>query len=71
MEEVAEGATHWSKRELTWKAGILPTSVHHIWRAFGLQPHKVEEFKISSDEPSAATGPGNLLRLSLDGSAEA
>jgi hypothetical protein len=31
-----EGATHWSKRELARGAGISPTSVHRIWRAFGL-----------------------------------
>ena len=49
LEEVPAGATHWSKRELARKAGISPTSVHRIWRAFGLQPHRVEEFKISPD----------------------
>ena len=49
LEEVPAGATHWSKLELARKAGISPTSVHRIWRAFGLQPHRVEEFKISPD----------------------
>ena len=38
LEEVPEGATHWSKRELARQVGISPTSVHRIWRAFGLQP---------------------------------
>jgi len=38
LEEVPEGATHWSKRELARRVGISPTSVHRIWRAFGLQP---------------------------------
>jgi len=38
LEEVPEGATHWSKRKLARRVGILPTSVHRIWRAFGLQP---------------------------------
>ena len=28
----------WSKRELARRVGISPTSVHRIWRAFGLQP---------------------------------
>ena len=49
LEEVPEGATHWSKRELAKRAGISPTSVYRIWRAFGLQPHRVEDFKISPD----------------------
>ena len=52
LEQVPEGATHWSKRELARRAGIPPTSVHRIWRAFGLQPWRTEEFKIS---------PGPLL----------
>ncbi|NEB06399.1 IS630 family transposase, partial [Streptomyces sp. SID13726] len=49
LEEVPEGATHWSKRELAKRVGISPTSVHRIWRAFGLQPWRVEDFKISPD----------------------
>jgi transposase len=49
LEEVPEGATHWSKRELALRTGISPTSVHRIWRAFGLQPWRTEEFKISPD----------------------
>ena len=49
LEEVPEGATHWSRRELAKRAGISPTSVHRIWRAFGLQPWRVEDFKISPD----------------------
>lgn len=46
LEEVPKGATHWSKRELA-RLGISPTSVHRIWRAFGLQPWRTENFKIS------------------------
>src|SRR6266481_6589747 len=49
LEEVPEGATHWSKRELARQIGISPTSVHRIWRAFGLQPWGTEDFKISPD----------------------
>jgi len=49
LEEVPDGATHWSKRELARQVGISPTSVHRIWRSFGLQPHRVEDFKISPD----------------------
>ncbi|MFH8341788.1 IS630 family transposase [Streptomyces sp. AM6-12] len=49
LEEVPEGATHWSKRELAKRVGISPTSVLRIWRAFGLQPWRTENFKISPD----------------------
>ena len=47
LEEVPEGAAHWSKRELARRAGISPTSVHRIWRAFGLQPWRAGDFEIS------------------------
>ncbi|MEV0624249.1 IS630 family transposase [Nonomuraea sp. NPDC050404] len=49
LEEVPEGSTHWSRRELAARVGISPSSVRRIWQAFGLQPHLVEEFKISTD----------------------
>ncbi|MFF1381714.1 IS630 family transposase [Streptomyces sp. NPDC058308] len=49
LEEVPEGGTHWSKRELARQVGISPTSVHRIWRAFCLQAWRTEEFKISPD----------------------
>jgi transposase len=42
LEEVPEGSTHWSKRELAARAGISPSSVLRIWRAFGLQPGPVK-----------------------------
>ena len=49
LEEMPEGATHWSKRDLAKRVGISPTSVHRIGRAFGLQPWRTEDFKISPD----------------------
>jgi transposase len=49
LEEVPEGATHWSKRELARKTGISPASVQRIWRSFGLQPWRTQDFKISPD----------------------
>jgi len=49
LEEVPEGGTHWSKRELAARAGISPSSVLRIWRAFGLQPWRTETFKVSPD----------------------
>jgi transposase len=49
LEGVPEGATHWSKRELAKRVGISPASVLRIWHAFGLQPWRTEDFKISPD----------------------
>src|SRR6266436_6070001 len=49
LEETPEGATHWSRRDLARQVGISPTSVHRIWRSFGLQPWRTEDFKISPD----------------------
>jgi transposase len=45
----ADGGTHWSTRRMAAEAGIHQTSVARIWRAHGLQPHRVETFKISTD----------------------
>ncbi len=49
LEEVPAGATHWSKRELAKRVGLSPTTIHRIWRAFGLKPWLVEEVKVSTD----------------------
>ncbi|WP_329246077.1 IS630 family transposase [Streptomyces sp. NBC_01478] len=49
LEDVPAGGTHWSKRGLARQVGISPTGVHRIWRAFGLQPWRTEDFKISPD----------------------
>src|SRR5919202_4203562 len=49
LEEVPRNATHWSTRSMARRAGMSQTAVSRIWRAFGLQPHRVETFKLSSD----------------------
>jgi transposase len=42
-------ATHWSTRSLARALGMSQTAVSRIWRAFGLKPHLVETFKLSTD----------------------
>jgi transposase len=42
-------ATHWSTRSLARKLGLSQSSVSRVWRAFGLQPHREETFKLSTD----------------------
>jgi transposase len=49
LESVPHAATHWSTRSMARVAGVSQTAVSRIWRAFGLQPHRQETFKLSSD----------------------
>ena len=44
-----KGATHWSLRTMAQAVGHAPSTIHRIWQAFGLQPHRAETFKLSSD----------------------
>ncbi|MGA2111754.1 MAG: IS630 family transposase [Anaerolineales bacterium] len=41
--------THWTVRSAAQKARLSATTVHRIWQAFGLQPHRQRHFKLSSD----------------------
>jgi transposase len=49
LESVLRGATHWSTRTMASATGLSQTAVSRIWRAFGLQPHRQETFKLSTD----------------------
>ena len=49
LESTPRDATHWSVRSMAKAAGIKPTTVYRIWRAFSLQPHRTETFKLSRD----------------------
>ena len=49
LESTPRGATHWSTRSLAQATGMSQTAVSRIWRAFGLQPHRTETFKLSTD----------------------
>jgi transposase len=42
-------ATHWSIRSMAGATGFSHTTIRRIWTAFGLQPHRSEAFKLSSD----------------------
>lgn len=43
------GETHWSARRLAKKVGVSHMSVHRVWQAHQLAPHRSETFKFSSD----------------------
>jgi transposase len=49
LEEMPANATHWSTRVMARRAGMSQTAVSRIWRAFGLRPHRSDDFKLSSD----------------------
>ncbi|MGA8364193.1 MAG: IS630 family transposase [Solirubrobacteraceae bacterium] len=49
LESMPANATHWSSRDMAKQSGLSVSSVQRIWRAFGLQPHRMETFKLSSD----------------------
>jgi len=49
LETLPATATHWSTRGMAAEMGISHASVRRIWQAFGLQPHRVESFKLSND----------------------
>ena len=48
LESRPHAATHWSTRSMARHSGLSTSSVGRIWRAFGLQPHRVETFKLST-----------------------
>jgi transposase len=70
------GLTHWTSRDLARKTGVSHSTVHRIWHAHALQPHRVTTFKFTTD-PQAEEKihdvvglylhpPANAVVLSLD-----
>jgi hypothetical protein len=49
LEGTPRDATHWSTRSMAREVGLTQTAVSRIWRAFGLQPHRQDTFKLSKD----------------------
>lgn len=49
LESQPRDATHWSTRSMAEHSGLSRSTINRIWRAFGLQPHRTESFKLSSD----------------------
>ena len=48
-QETPKGHTHWSCRTMAARVGVSPASVQRIWHDLGLQPHRVDTFKVSND----------------------
>jgi transposase len=49
LESKPDNATHWSTRSMAQRVGLSQSAIVRIWHAFGLQPHKAETFKLSTD----------------------
>jgi transposase len=49
LERTPRDATHWSRSAMAAESGLSESTVGRIWRAFGLKPHLVDTFKLSTD----------------------
>jgi transposase len=49
LESTPKDATHWSTRSMAKEVGLTQSAVSRIWRAFGLQPHRQQTWKLSRD----------------------
>ena len=65
LEETPVDATHWSLRSMAKATGYAPSTIHRIWQAFGLQPHRSETFKLSND-PFFVEKVRDIVGLYLD-----
>ena len=65
LESTPKDATHWSTRSMAAEVGLSQTAVSRIWRAFGLQPHRSETWKLSKD-PQFVAKVRDVVGLYLD-----
>jgi transposase len=65
LETKPRDATHWSTRGMAARCGLSQSTVTRIWRAFGLQPHRTETFKVSPD-PLFVEKVRDIVGLYLD-----
>jgi transposase len=59
------GVSHWTSRDLARHVGLSHTTVHRIWRAHSLQPHRIETFKFTKD-PKAEEKIVDVVGLYLE-----
>jgi putative transposase len=49
LQTKPKNATHWTCRLLSEQTGLSKSTVHRVWSAFGIQPHRRKHFKLSTD----------------------
>jgi transposase len=65
LETRPPDATHWSTRSMAAHTGLSASTVRRIWSVFGLQPHRVETWKLSRD-PQFIDKVRDVVGLYLD-----
>lgn len=65
LEETPKHATHWSTRSMAEATGLSQSAISRIWRAFSLQPHRMETFKLSND-PLFVSKVRDIVGLYMD-----
>ena len=49
LESTPPNATHWTRSKMAERSGLSRTTIGKIWHDFGLKPHRVDHFKLSTD----------------------
>jgi transposase len=65
LESTPRDATHWSTRAMAEASGLSHMTIQRIWKAFGLEPHRSETFKLSND-PQFVEKVRDIVGLYLD-----
>src|SRR6516162_5322433 len=64
-KEPSDGTTHWSSYRLAKHLGVSHTTVHRVWRQFGIQPHRLRRY-MASDDPQFEEKAADVIGLYLN-----